>query len=165
MLWQRYKDLVRWRIRGKLSGARDAEVDELVQDTFLKLFRSFPHYDRARSSLGSYVCLVTDSVVYDHWRKYAREEGEERLSPEQEVRALAKAASAQGIPTEHLLRAVQRAVKRIDPPLKAVIFRELLEGKRVDDICRRRSLSPSFVYGVRRECMDLVRAVVMEFSA
>lgn len=64
-----------WRPIYGLIFSRIGQVDdakELTQDTFMKAFRSLPHYQIQTSSFKSYLGRIALNVVTDFWRKHGR---------------------------------------------------------------------------------------------
>ena len=64
-----------WRAVG-----RHQEVEDLVQETFLRVFRGLPHFD-AKSKLSTWVYTIAHRVAVDHLRRAGRsreEPGDDR---------------------------------------------------------------------------------------
>jgi RNA polymerase sigma-70 factor, ECF subfamily len=68
LLYDRYKRLVRG-VLFKLCGGND--LDDLVQEAFLRIWKGVPGFDR-RSSFRTWVYAILTHVAADHFRKKGR---------------------------------------------------------------------------------------------
>lgn len=71
-----YEELVERHVRlvGSViwRGTSDPEVvDDLVQETFLRVFRALPHFDR-RARLSTWIFTIAHRIAIDHRRKQGR---------------------------------------------------------------------------------------------
>ena len=49
----------------------EASVDDLVQETFVRVFRGLPYF-RGRAKLSTWICTIANRVAVDHLRRAAR---------------------------------------------------------------------------------------------
>jgi RNA polymerase sigma factor (sigma-70 family) len=157
-LWSRIHPFVCWRVWHMMNATAQREMDDTVQDIFLKLFNSLPGYDPERAPLLTYLNYIVSSVIYDRWRREEKEK--DTTAPlETEVLRLAERVGA-ATPGDVLADAAGRIVESITDPLKLAIVRDLMDGVDVQVICERHRVKQYFVYGVRRECIERVREVL-----
>lgn len=50
---------------------RDAPVEDLLQETFLKVFRALPEFE-GRAKLSTWICTIAQRVAYDELRRRQR---------------------------------------------------------------------------------------------
>ena len=60
----RFSPLVYTFARGMFADCRQADLDDAVSETFLKLWRTREQYDPARGSYANYVLLTARAVCY-----------------------------------------------------------------------------------------------------
>ncbi|HVP47033.1 MAG TPA: sigma-70 family RNA polymerase sigma factor, partial [Bryobacteraceae bacterium] len=146
----------------RLMGSRPVQDrEEVVQEVFLKLFRSLKQYQPGRAQFATYLSCITSSVVYDRWRHEAS--GNENVcSLDEELRAAGAPLLEAGPAPELLFEAAKRAVGRLDQPYKKAILSDLLEGMPVAQVSEKYHLKASFIYGLRQELLELVVHAVRE---
>ncbi len=66
-LYQRYHDKVFGYVMNRLQNR--AEAEDITSDVFLKLYSRPEKIDAGRGGVSTYVFKVTQSVLYDHYRK------------------------------------------------------------------------------------------------
>ena len=72
-LLQRYRSIVESKIRRMWATLPRAEVEELRQEAFLKIFCYLPKSDPGHAPVEALVLRITASVVIDYWRHWKRE--------------------------------------------------------------------------------------------
>jgi RNA polymerase sigma-70 factor (ECF subfamily) len=77
-LWRRYADRVR-ALGLRLSGQDDRFADDLVQETFAKLWRGAARFDPARGTETTFVFTVARRAAVDQWRRGRRAAGDRPL--------------------------------------------------------------------------------------
>jgi RNA polymerase sigma factor (sigma-70 family) len=131
-LYERFYRFVYQHARYKLA-AQSHEVDDLVQEAFLKIFKVLPGYNPAQSKLRTYVSNVLSNLVIDHLR-HGSELRSRSLSLESEITILqVQARQDPGI----LRLASERIVDRLQDKSKVALIRDVLDGKDVKDICQK----------------------------
>jgi RNA polymerase sigma-70 factor, ECF subfamily len=121
-------------------GARPADVDDLLQDIFVILYRNWPTLDTSRA-LRPWLFGVAFRVIRTHRRRRARESCFGGLDPEDE--ALSPEGWLQGQESLALLSA---ALERLPSARRSVLIMHDLEGLEIVDIARQLSLTKFGVY-------------------
>ena len=121
-------------------GARPADIDDLLQEIFLVLYRNWPTLDTTRS-LRPWLFGVAFRVVRTHRRRRARETPHARLDPEDG--APTPEAWLQGQESLALLSA---ALEHVPVPRRSVVIKHDLEGLEIIDIARQLSITKFGVY-------------------
>jgi len=136
-------------------GARHADIDDLLQEIFVVLYRNWPTLDTTRT-LRPWLFGVAFRVVRTHRRRRARELPSEGLDPEDG--APDPEGQFQGQESLSLLAA---ALDLVPAARRAAIVMHDLEGLEVTDIARRLSITKFGVYARlhkgRRELASAVR--------
>lgn len=65
-IYTQFRDKVRGYVRSKIGNP--ADVEDLVQEVFLKVYGNLERYDAARASLSTRIYTITRNTVYDHLR-------------------------------------------------------------------------------------------------
>ena len=143
-------------------GARPGDVEDLLQEIFLALHRSWPALDTTRS-LRPWLFGVAFRVVRTHRRRRAREAPHAELDPED--RSPTPEAWLQGQESLHLLSA---ALQQVPASRRSVIVLHDLEGHDVIEIARELSITKFGVYARlykgRKELASAVRRLRKEGS-
>lgn len=152
-----YRDVARQiSVTGGLSVRHD--VDDLTQEAFIRIFKSLPKYDPERAGIRTYMHRITNSVLVDFLRHGSIERAK-TVSIENFVRVL-------NIQAQHdpavLKTAAERLIERIGDPRKTAIARDLLRGKKVNEITEKHSVKPGLVYSCRTLLRDLLRDITSE---
>jgi RNA polymerase sigma-70 factor (ECF subfamily) len=116
----RYSGLIIAAVRRTLRGGGSAEIDDIVQDVFLRLLRDdrrvLRSFDPARASLSTWLTLVARSVAIDRLRrrtiKAAGLDGVDVPAPPAAAEQGAQSAQTGTLPM-HLLTPRQRLVLRM----------------------------------------------------
>jgi RNA polymerase sigma-70 factor (ECF subfamily) len=141
-------------------GARPFDIDDLLQDIFLVLYRHWETLDTTRS-LRPWLFGVAFRVVRTHRRRRARETPSATLDLEDS--ALDPEGWVQGQESLSLLSA---ALQRVPAQRRSVVIKHDLEGLEVIDIARQLSLTKFGVYARlykgRKELASAVRRLGKE---
>lgn len=134
--YQRLVASVVWRYGGRAS-----EVDELVQDIFVKTYRNLALY-RPEHAFSSWLYRLSANHVLDHLRRKKRDPAKDEL-PEQ-VRD-PRAAPAAPLEERERAAALRDALADIDARYRDVLVAVYFEGARVDEAARTLGLPPGTV--------------------
>ncbi len=77
-LWDRYADRVR-HLGLRLSGYDPRFADDLVQETFAKLWKGAGRFDAAKGTEATFVFTVARRAAVDQWRRGRRSAGDQSL--------------------------------------------------------------------------------------
>jgi RNA polymerase sigma-70 factor (ECF subfamily) len=121
-------------------GARPADLEDLLQEIFLALYRNWSLLDTTRS-LRPWLFGVAFRVVRTHRRRRAREAPQAGLDPED--RSPTPEAWLQGQESLNLLSA---ALQQVPASRRSVVVKHDLEGLEVVDIARDLSMTKFGVY-------------------
>jgi RNA polymerase sigma factor (sigma-70 family) len=163
-LYRRFSHLVASWIIELAGGATQAEVEELVQETFLKAFRSIRNFDPALSSLTTYLRIIATRTAVDGWRRTKREKAV-AVSFEDEIQALVLASYPSPADPSVLERALRSRLSRVQPPQRLQVFEMFLDGKDADWIATQVGLSAATVYRMRQDCREWVREALTQIQA
>jgi RNA polymerase sigma factor (sigma-70 family) len=106
----------------------DAPAQDLVQDTFVKLWRSAERYDRSRGGLDTWVLLIARSLAIDSIRRRVLEARTlERTDAQPEI-DLAPGPDERAA-TQDLVERARRAMARLPPEQRAALELAYLGGK------------------------------------
>ena len=121
-------------------GARPADVDDLLQEIFLVLYRNWPTLDATRS-LRPWLFGVAFRVIRTQRRRRARETPYEGLDPED------IAPDPEGwVQAQESLALLSAALQQIPSLRRSVVIKHDLEGLDVIDIGRELSITKFGVY-------------------
>ena len=121
-------------------GARAADIEDLLQEIFVALYRNWASLDTARS-LRPWLFGVAFRVVRTHRRRRARETPFDALDPEDS--ALSPEGWVQGQESLALLSA---ALQHVPVSRRSVVIRHDLEGLEILEIARELSITKFGVY-------------------
>jgi RNA polymerase sigma factor (sigma-70 family) len=127
------------RFAGRIYGlglvmlGSDAAAQDLVQDTFVKLWRSAERYDHSRGALDTWVLLVARSLAIDAIRRRVLEARtlEHSEPPSEADRGPGPDELAV---TRDLTEQAQRAMSRLPPEQRAALELAYLAGKTSTEI-------------------------------
>jgi RNA polymerase sigma-70 factor, ECF subfamily len=121
-------------------GARPADIEDLLQEVFLALYRNWPTLDTTRS-LRPWLFGVAFRVVRTQRRRRARETPFEALDPED------GAPSPEGwVQDQESLALLSAALQHVPVSRRSVVIKHDLEGLEVIDIARELSLTKFGIY-------------------
>ena len=112
-------------------GERD-EVDELVQDTFVRAFQSLDTF-RADSSLRTWLFTICKRLVLDRKRTERRRRDGVEL---EDGHAMVGYDALDGMVAEETARRVQEAVDRLTPTQREVFTLRVAEGMPYNEIAK-----------------------------
>lgn len=127
------------RFGGRLQ---EAEVDDVVQLVFLKIFNGLDRYDRQKSPLSAYLSLVTRRTIVDQIRHSVRIL---ESVPFEQMESFAVTLVHEPLDMDKAWHAVFEALGRFDDE-KRRILEDYLAGETTEAICRRHGISPSLLY-------------------
>jgi RNA polymerase sigma-70 factor (ECF subfamily) len=113
------------------QGVRD-EVDELVQDTFVRAFNSLAAF-RADSSLRTWLFTILKRLVLDRQRAERRRRSQVEL---EEGHAVQEFDALDGLVADEAMLRVQQAVDRLSPLQREVFTLRVTEGMAYSEIAR-----------------------------
>ena len=127
------------RFAGRIYGlglvmlGSDAAAQDLVQDTFVKLWRSAERYDRSRGKLETWVLLMARSLAIDAIRRRVLEaRSMERVDPPAE--ADEGPGPADQVVVLDLTQRARRAMSSLPPEQRAALELAYLGGKTSTEI-------------------------------
>src|SRR5215212_491063 len=135
-LYDRYSRTV-YGVGLKILGDRSS-AEELVQEVFLKVWRSARTFDPSRGGFSTWLYRVTRSVALDLYRKRARRarpvaDGDAYLAAAQD----SSAGPEEVVDESWLSWRVSRALEALDAPHKEVIHLAYFEGLSQREISER----------------------------
>jgi RNA polymerase sigma-70 factor (ECF subfamily) len=141
-------------------GARPADIDDLLQDIFLILYRHWPTLDTTRT-LRPWLFGVAFRVVRTHRRRRGRESCYEELDP------LDDGPSPESwLQGQESLALLSAALECLPGARRSVLIMHELEGLEVVDIARRLSITKFGVYARlykgRKELAAAVRRLLKQ---
>jgi RNA polymerase sigma-70 factor (ECF subfamily) len=110
-------------------GERD-EVDELVQDTFVRAFTALDGF-RADSSLRTWLFTIERRLILDRRRSSARQRARFDLS---EMDAATEHTALDAVVADETEARVQRAIDRLSPLQREVFVLRVAEGRSYKEI-------------------------------
>jgi RNA polymerase sigma-70 factor, ECF subfamily len=141
-------------------GAPSADVDDLLQDIFVVLYRHWPTLDLTRP-LRPWLFGVAFRVVRSHRRRRARESPWAGLEPED----VGDRPDRQ-LEGEESLAILWAALERLPSARRSVVIKHDLEGLEIVDIARELSMTKFGVYARlykgRKELASAVRRLLGE---
>ncbi|MET0792456.1 MAG: sigma-70 family RNA polymerase sigma factor [Polyangiaceae bacterium] len=141
-------------------GAPAADIDDLLQDIFVILYRHWPTLDLARP-LRPWLFGVAFHVVRSHRRRRARESPWVGLDPED-----LSDGPDRKLEGRESLAVLWAALEQIPSARRSVVMKHDLEGLEVVDIARQLSMTKFGVYARlykgRKELASAVRRLLRE---
>lgn len=113
------------------QGVRD-EVQELVQDTFVRAFQSLDGY-RADASFRTWLFTILRRLVLDRQRAASRRRNQVELD---EGHAVQEFNALDGLVADEAMGRVQEAVRRLSPLQREVFLLRVTEGLPYGEIAR-----------------------------
>lgn len=169
ILLGRYEEKVRacaWKMVGDPN-----EVDDLTQESLLRLIRSLPGF-RARSSFATWVYQIAHNTCVDAYRRRARSPVvAARLEAEADGPPLVEELAAEDTDPEALLEDaiaecyVEQALRELPPDYARIAALRLLDGWSNEEIAAALDLSVDAVKGRLRRAHARLRARLAESRA
>ncbi|MEM9696693.1 MAG: sigma-70 family RNA polymerase sigma factor [Myxococcota bacterium] len=153
---ERYGDLV-WSIALRLLRDRN-EAEDVVQETFVDLWRSAGRFDPAVASEATFVAMVTRRRVYDRLRRRGRRPDEDGSIELDRFPSRTGAERAEA-------RLAARALDQLDEKERHIILLSLHEGMSHSEIATRLSLPLGTVKTRARRGLIRLRALLSDDGA
>jgi len=132
----RFHGYVRYLVWSRLSGSV-GEVEDLVQQAFLKIFTALPKFQKRKAKLRTFLSTVVVNLVIDFLRHGARLR-EQTYSLEDDLGVLQlHARQDPGI----LHQAAEHVVNRVANTSRIPFLRDVLRGETAEELCRRHAVS------------------------
>jgi RNA polymerase sigma factor (sigma-70 family) len=160
VFYDRFYHFVRGTV-GRVFGNAYGEIEDIIQECFVQIFRVLPKYDRSRGLAKTFIARVVSNQAVDYLR-HGRDARARTVPLEADLRVLQIQASRD---PEFLRRITERMVARLADPNRISILTDLLEGKDVGDICRSRQVSQYQVYTLRQWLHERVLEAGQDWSA
>ena len=142
VFYSRFYVLVYSKIRKRLW-LNTAQIEDVVQEAFTKIFEALPSYDPGTGALGPFLSTIAGNVAIDLWRHGATEEAH-TVALADDILAV-RATGAEGV---HQLAA--RIVGEIPDRRKVPVVLALIRGEDVKAICAKQKRTKYEVYVVRK---------------
>lgn len=139
-IYERYADFV-VRVARQL-GAPAAELEDVVHDVFLVVYRRMGEYRAERGSMQAWLYGICRNVVYHHLRGRARAEQRLQRLPEPEPRP----APDDELARSHARAAVQGFLKGLDEGRRMVFALIDIEGMPAPEVAQALGLNVNTVY-------------------
>jgi RNA polymerase sigma-70 factor (ECF subfamily) len=127
LLVERYERPV-FALLGRMLSRRRDVVEDLAQETFLRVFRALPSFDRAGPArLGTWILTIATRVAFDELKRKRLE----RVPLDDEI-------STKDDPIERraIGRAIERAVAALSPDHRAVFLLREYHGLGYEELAR-----------------------------
>lgn len=142
--WRRFYPLLYRRVASLLRPFQEhpqhSDIDDILQLIFLKIFNSLSRFDRQKSPISAYLSLVATHTVFDQLRSGR---GKQKV-PIEELEELGVVAYRDEVEAIDLWEIVTKIFERLNPRKRAIV-QAFLEGEDTDDICRKHSVTPTYV--------------------
>jgi RNA polymerase sigma-70 factor (ECF subfamily) len=116
--------------------ANPHQVQDLVQEVFLKLHRSLNSYDPERA-LGPWVTTIAMNTLRDHWRAGARRELPTELTPELDPGVGDSASPSADLERREFHEGLRSAIDRLSDLSRTVLVSRAFDGEPFADISRK----------------------------
>jgi RNA polymerase sigma-70 factor (ECF subfamily) len=116
--------------------ANPHQVQDLVQEVFLKLHRSLGSYDPERA-LGPWVTTIAMNTLRDHWRASARRELPAELTPELDPGLDDSSSPSAALERQEFHEGLQSAIGRLSELSRTVLVSRAFDGEAFEDISRK----------------------------
>jgi RNA polymerase sigma-70 factor (ECF subfamily) len=156
--YERHREFVQGQVRRILKGPNN-ELDDIVQEAFVKIFRALPSYDQSRARPKTFMSHVIANLVIDYIRHGALARAK-TTSLDADVGVL-RIRSTQN--PELLGAAAEQIVKKLADKALVDLMLDLLHGKDVKRICAERNLNEAQVYAARNWLRNTLREISATF--
>lgn len=170
-LYSRYIGLMRNVVR-RQTGLSPSDVDDITQAAFLSLTTALRGYDRPHS-LTSFICLVTERVLIDEYRKMKavkRDAQTETISHHDSVedgyRMVASTADLpdKQIETYEIASILREAVERLDVACRELLKLRYFLEMSFAEIAEKLGVTENTLNVRTRRCLNKLRTVYQECS-
>jgi RNA polymerase sigma-70 factor (ECF subfamily) len=170
--WRQFDGIYRPMLQTYLrkQGLKEFDVNDVVQDIFVKLLAKIQTYDRAKCSFRCWLFIVAHNALIDHARRLAsRKKALDgwvlnvlRATPSDSVKMEEEWTAMH---QERILKHALKVVKaRVSTRAWACFVRRVFHNHPAAEIGRDLSLEPNAVYVNACRVMKLVRTVCEEFD-
>jgi RNA polymerase sigma-70 factor (ECF subfamily) len=148
----------------------DADAENVVQDTFVKLLGKIHTYDRAQCRFRTWLFSVTHNTLVDHARRRASYKKAIEGWAAQVLRATTEDSIAMELEFEKLHRekilahALKDVRARVSPKAWACFSQRLLKNRTAAEIAADLKIEPNAVYIHAHRVLKQVREVCEEFD-
>jgi DNA-directed RNA polymerase specialized sigma24 family protein len=161
-LLQRYRCVVEAKIR-RMTTLPSAQVEELRQEIFLRIFLILPKYE-VHSKLPALILGLTSRMVIDNWR-HSKSERATTGAIEEDPGPAHEAADESRVPA-HVIEKIGRIeADAFENPLHRTIAHLVLDETSGPKIQRQLGVSRNVVYGVRRKLQKGIRNSVENYRS
>ena len=144
-----YRDRVGQYVSAKITNRSDAE--DLVSETFLKVYEKFGTFDEDRSSLSTWIYTIARNTVIDYFRKH-------RVHAELPESLPDEACVEEEIFRKEALRSLAQALKGLDRRSRDLIILRYDKGMALKDIAVRLDISYAYVKILHKNALQRLRA-------
>lgn len=144
-----YRDKVGRYISAKITNRADAE--DLISETFLKVYEKFDTFDESRSSLSTWIYTITRNTVIDYFRKH-------RIHAELSESLPDEVCVEDEIFREEALKLLAQALKRLDRRSRDLIILRYDKKLSLKDIAVRLDISYAYVKILHKDALQRLRA-------
>lgn len=160
----RFVGLIRSVIR-RHSSLQDEEIEDAVQASFLALTTALKNFDPTKS-LARFVCLVTDRVLIDEYRKVraAKRDGEATISADSATaeHMISEVPSNEALQDERVEKAeeavrLKAALDAMDPRCRTLLTLRFIDDLTFKDIAQSLGQTENTVTVQTRRCLESLR--------
>lgn len=150
-IYAEYKDKVTGYIRGKISNSHD--VEDIVSDVFVKVFRGLSGYDESKSSISTWIYTITRNTLTDYFRraKYFCEIPEELCSGEDAEEALLNG---------EMLDCLTNALSQLGQRERDIVILHYYSGKTLKEIAEMIGISYSYIKLLHANALKKLRKMI-----
>lgn len=146
-----FKDRVTGYVRGKTSNVHD--VEDIVSDVFVKVFKGLAGYDESKSSLSTWIYTITRNAVMDYFSTAKRFcELPEELCAEDNI--------DERLLNEETLESLANALERLAECERDIIILHYYSGKTLKSISEIMNISYSYVKLLHSGALKKLRELI-----
>ncbi len=136
------------------SGFGAADVDDLVQRTFVRAYRSLRTFDASRGTFGVWLAAIARNVARKRWR---RRREPEHFDPELAEAVLPSPDDPGAVAADReAVAAVRACVEALPPDLARIVRLRYVEGRTTRGIAAAEGMAEATVRARLGEARDLV---------
>jgi len=141
-------------------GFAASDADDLLQDTFVRAFRSLGTFDASRGLLLGWVAAIARNVARKRWRRRSEPEA---FDPELAEEMFAEETHPGGSPeVREQLAALRECIRRLPPELGLVVHLRYVDGRTTRGIAAAAGMPESTV---RLRLSEAMAVLQREMSA
>lgn len=136
-LAQKHRERLTAFVRARLGRELEerVEVEDVLQETFLRGFRSIDRFERrGEDSFFQWLCSIAECIIRDWARARKRRPS---VPLDRDVVGSASASPSRSLRRDERFDRLQEALRRLSPDHQEVIRLSLLEGLRIREIAER----------------------------